>query len=190
LNRTEADRHAFNAQPRYGEPEGPVKLVIYVNSFMARPKRFELLTPRFVVWCSIQLSYGRAPGIARGSGLRWQGRNRGRTAGRPAVGFPERGLRVLFAHDPYSLGPFQIWSDPEGFSGSAANCAFGKSDAATNSNQQCTGRVIQRAFPKAFAYCSGLKPTRSLPPTSNTGRLIMDGCAAISAIAFFSLKPS
>ena len=27
---------------------------------MARPKRFELLTPRFVVWCSIQLSYGRA----------------------------------------------------------------------------------------------------------------------------------
>src|SRR5262249_26038649 len=34
---------------------------------MARPKRFELLTPRFVVWCSIQLSYGRARGIARGS---------------------------------------------------------------------------------------------------------------------------
>jgi hypothetical protein len=28
---------------------------------MARPKRFELLTPRFVVWCSIQLSYGRTP---------------------------------------------------------------------------------------------------------------------------------
>jgi hypothetical protein len=28
-------------------------------SEMARPKRFELLTPRFVVWCSIQLSYGR-----------------------------------------------------------------------------------------------------------------------------------
>ena len=26
---------------------------------MAHPKRFELLTPRFVVWCSIQLSYGR-----------------------------------------------------------------------------------------------------------------------------------
>src|SRR6478609_9291523 len=25
---------------------------------MAHPKRFELLTPRFVVWCSIQLSYG------------------------------------------------------------------------------------------------------------------------------------
>ena len=29
---------------------------------MARPKGFEPLTPRFVVWCSIQLSYGRAAG--------------------------------------------------------------------------------------------------------------------------------
>ena len=29
---------------------------------MAHPKRFELLTPRFVVWCSIQLSYGRIAG--------------------------------------------------------------------------------------------------------------------------------
>jgi hypothetical protein len=29
---------------------------------LARPKRFELLTPRFVVWCSIQLSYGRVAG--------------------------------------------------------------------------------------------------------------------------------
>ncbi|GAA5265713.1 hypothetical protein ACOSOMT5_P2140 [Acidiphilium sp. MT5] len=27
---------------------------------MAHPKRLELLTPRFVVWCSIQLSYGCA----------------------------------------------------------------------------------------------------------------------------------
>jgi hypothetical protein len=27
---------------------------------MARPERFELPAPRFVVWCSIQLSYGRA----------------------------------------------------------------------------------------------------------------------------------
>src|SRR5262249_35255572 len=44
-----------------------------VGAKMARPKRFELLTPRFVVWCSIQLSYGRARGIARGSGLSWQG---------------------------------------------------------------------------------------------------------------------
>jgi hypothetical protein len=29
---------------------------------MARPKGFEPLTPRFVVWCSIQLSYGRLVG--------------------------------------------------------------------------------------------------------------------------------
>jgi hypothetical protein len=29
---------------------------------MARPKGFEPLTPRFVVWCSIQLSYGRLRG--------------------------------------------------------------------------------------------------------------------------------
>src|SRR5215469_10048508 len=45
------------------------------TELVARPKRFELLTPRFVVWCSIQLSYGRAPGIARGSGPQWQGLN-------------------------------------------------------------------------------------------------------------------
>jgi hypothetical protein len=32
---------------------------LYLLVYLARPKRFELLTPRFVVWCSIQLSYGR-----------------------------------------------------------------------------------------------------------------------------------
>jgi hypothetical protein len=33
---------------------------------LARPERFELPTPRFVVWCSIQLSYGRAgPHVGR-----------------------------------------------------------------------------------------------------------------------------
>ncbi len=61
---------------------------------VARPKRFELLTPRFVVWCSIQLSYGRrvrrvqntdqrsgrrcAP-IAIGFAAEWQGGANART---------------------------------------------------------------------------------------------------------------
>src|SRR6186713_3272733 len=35
---------------------------------MARPERFELPAPRFVVWCSIQLSYGRAVRRARHRG--------------------------------------------------------------------------------------------------------------------------
>ena len=37
------------------------KVSIYQHARMARPRRFELLTPRSVVWCSIQLSYGRPP---------------------------------------------------------------------------------------------------------------------------------
>jgi hypothetical protein len=44
---------------------------------MARPKRFELLTPRFVVWCSIQLSYGRflrLPMCLRGPHIGHRGR--------------------------------------------------------------------------------------------------------------------
>ena len=41
------------------------------------------------------------------------------------------------------------------------------------------------------AYSSGLKPTSILPPpSSSTGRLIIDGCASISAMAFFSVTPS
>jgi hypothetical protein len=35
---------------------------------MARPKGFEPLTPRFVVWCSIQLSYGRPCGPIANNG--------------------------------------------------------------------------------------------------------------------------
>ena len=34
-------------------------MLIYDEGRLARPKGFEPLTPRFVVWCSIQLSYGR-----------------------------------------------------------------------------------------------------------------------------------
>ncbi len=33
---------------------------LYVREYLARPEGFEPPAPRFVVWCSIQLSYGRA----------------------------------------------------------------------------------------------------------------------------------
>src|SRR5437763_7289472 len=39
-------------------PEGARAGEAFCNK-MARPERFERPTPRFVVWCSIQLSYGR-----------------------------------------------------------------------------------------------------------------------------------
>ena len=47
-------RAAQNRPPVYGANES--------GKGMARPKGFEPLTPRFVVWCSIQLSYGRLTG--------------------------------------------------------------------------------------------------------------------------------
>jgi hypothetical protein len=36
------------------------------SELLARPKGFEPLTPRFVVWCSIQLSYGRGSAVLGG----------------------------------------------------------------------------------------------------------------------------
>ena len=53
---------AWNLAPREPPDEPIWRLVAKFaksKTKMARPKRFELLTPRFVVWCSIQLSYGR-----------------------------------------------------------------------------------------------------------------------------------
>ena len=41
-----------------GEAEENLRFVNLLI-LVARPKGFEPLTPRFVVWCSIQLSYGR-----------------------------------------------------------------------------------------------------------------------------------
>ena len=41
-------------------PRSSLAPVVGNSKKMARPKGFEPLTPRFVVWCSIQLSYGRA----------------------------------------------------------------------------------------------------------------------------------
>ena len=63
---------AFSSQPQYVRGEGfrtpdialPFKALGRLcmgKCEMARPKGFEPLTPRFVVWCSIQLSYGRVP---------------------------------------------------------------------------------------------------------------------------------
>jgi hypothetical protein len=46
---------------------------------LARPERFELPTPRSVVWCSIQLSYGR-------NGRRVAPPQRGKLAASPAQG--------------------------------------------------------------------------------------------------------
>jgi hypothetical protein len=54
----------LNASPRHRRPN---KFL----DFLARPKRFELLTPRFVVWCSIQLSYGRVNDFSRLAHSRW-----------------------------------------------------------------------------------------------------------------------
>ena len=51
--------------------------------FLARPKGFEPLTPRFVVWCSIQLSYGR--GSVEGNASK---------AEKPALGRPAAPYRV------------------------------------------------------------------------------------------------
>ena len=46
------------------------------TGWMAHPKRFELLTPRFVVWCSIQLSYGCVGQACSGPHRPMQGQNR------------------------------------------------------------------------------------------------------------------
>ncbi len=45
--------------PKISLPFKALEDVFSKKNGVARPKRFELLTPRFVVWCSIQLSYGR-----------------------------------------------------------------------------------------------------------------------------------
>ena len=45
-----------NLRPHYGSGMAWIKLT---GGELARPERFELPTPRFEAWCSIQLSYGR-----------------------------------------------------------------------------------------------------------------------------------
>jgi hypothetical protein len=48
-----AERHAPSTRPCRGLPE------LDSRHYVARSERFELPTPRFEVWCSIQLSYER-----------------------------------------------------------------------------------------------------------------------------------
>ena len=71
---------------------------------------------------------------------------------------------------------------------------FSKTATAGKPTPNCapSSRRADRARPQwrasASVYCSGLKPTSSLPPPiSSTGRLIIEGCASISASAFFSV---
>ena len=93
---------------------------------LARPKRFELLTPRFVVWCSIQLSYGRClcqartgkrgrggRGIAKGLVRRWQGFGSARLRFDIRVGLavPRKARRELPSDSPVDLG-FRAVSEP------------------------------------------------------------------------------
>src|SRR5881398_371849 len=59
-----------DATPPRGRPENS-----HDFEKVARPEGFEPPAPRFVVWCSIQLSYGRLC-------LKWQGRDIGGPAAR------------------------------------------------------------------------------------------------------------
>jgi hypothetical protein len=53
-------RSAWGPQNR-GRAPRPLGVVINLLKILARPRGVEPLTPRSVVWCSIQLSYGRMP---------------------------------------------------------------------------------------------------------------------------------
>src|SRR6266571_2844952 len=98
----------------------------HFRGLLARPKRFELLTPRFVVWCSIQLSYGRClcqartgkrgrggRGIAKGLVRRWQGFGSARLRFDIRVGLavPRKARRELPSDSPVDLG-FRAVSEP------------------------------------------------------------------------------
>jgi site-specific DNA recombinase len=61
------DRESGFRTPDLSLPFKMLGEIFSQNFEMARPKRFELLTPRFVVWCSIQLSYGRVAGPKGGA---------------------------------------------------------------------------------------------------------------------------
>ena len=65
-NRREAGFEEWRARPKdmpEGRIDGPTDAKSQLEELalarVARPERFELPTPKFVAWCSIQLSYGR-----------------------------------------------------------------------------------------------------------------------------------
>jgi hypothetical protein len=72
-------------------------LVPFFMEHLARPKRFELLTPRFVVWCSIQLSYGRVAlwRVSRATRGTFRAEN-----GRKAPIYRVRLRKARLQHDP------------------------------------------------------------------------------------------
>src|SRR5690606_9265706 len=77
-NCSSAERPAQARKKAGGSPHRP-------SSLLARPEGFEPPTPKFVAWCSIQLSYGRRSAIVRnptGSGqsffrFRWMAESEG-----------------------------------------------------------------------------------------------------------------
>ncbi|MEA3047651.1 MAG: hypothetical protein QOJ53_1983 [Sphingomonadales bacterium] len=83
---------AVGAQKRVPAPNAATALSIRPEK-VARPEGFEPPAPRFVVWCSIQLSYGRAGGVDIGARPEWRnprGRRRGRCLRRRRPVLPER----------------------------------------------------------------------------------------------------
>ena len=54
-----SDRSHVHARRQPGGRSQSQVRFLGFRRLLARPKGFEPLTPRFVVWCSIQLSYGR-----------------------------------------------------------------------------------------------------------------------------------
>src|SRR5262245_3643108 len=119
------------------------------NRTLARPKRFELLTPRFVVWCSIQLSYGRF--VAAAGHVRPAGTGRratGRTTARP--GNARRYGKVLPAE---TVNPVCAVEEPQSGSGTGRQYSVGDVWIADIYS------ICYIAFGKAMAQAGGCDAT-------------------------------
>jgi hypothetical protein len=114
---------------------------------LARPKGFEPLTPRFVVWCSIQLSYGRPP--LRRAGERESSRLAvSATDGKPLTG-QNSGSKFL----------------PKNQFASAFQCQAKRrlTRLASRGSRRAVGKQRQRAGASGAASCSG---NHSIPSAS------------------------